>query len=493
MGCGCDRKIKASAEFSPKCNRCKLSECCCSKSASLPPCDDKRCKKICFGHWGPPKCKCDADKIHFDECDFDKIPTGSIYFGWEMTPYGAVRSLATDECYNMIGIIFQVKVKRQIVETSRDKCGCEQKKCVKCYTKEPYVFLARYGCQAQLISLAELTRDPIVLRQAVRQLKSTVNKCVDRKRVQYLYCLYKEYDSCAYERDGAAIFRNIFGLSVHNPNFESFTDVKLTYTMLFRAALLDDNGCCKDECKACCESESAGGCTRLTCESKPWKDKCCESSSSCSKCEVDCYQASKATISEFLRDDKDGCLDLRWYACLATLYTKCSTRNRDASINAAFDRDGPRLLCQLRALVDCWSSGRDLPCEDKCKRDLCDDDHEKKCTVEPCEGRNALNALDRIYSLISGINYAGLPTPLPTELDGNELIQYFNVIHAVLSTVSCECNNGGYQNVSDYSRTITTTFVAPPVVPVFPTPRKGCDDSCSLGKNAIESLDLNYC
>ena len=450
MGCGCNKKApgtkcnKCAPESSSTstCTKCKSSsdDCKCksSSSSSTPECKDVGCQKICFGHWGPPCCSKCKKLPEYDICDFSNIPSGSLWFGFKLDPFGAVRSLTSGECYNQVGVILQIKEKRVVFESKKDSCGCLQKKCKKCYVKHPVVFSVWYNGCVQTIPLIDLAKNPLIRRQAVRPVKPTVNKCTDHKRLKQLWCVMQEFLNGGYrfEQSGSANMRGLFNLDVLNPNFDSYSDTKLVYTTLFKNATLNNRGCCEKEAPCCSTDLTAGGSERLSCESKPYDEKCCASSSECSKCSVDCFQASQATIQDFLYDDgQKGCLDLRWFSGLVPVWTECGCDCLYKKIETAFTEQGPCLLKDLQEIVQCWASGRDLPCTKSCRGSS-----KKDCPCYPadCDVEKAIQGVDVLYTLLSGVNYANLPTPLPTALNGNDLTFNLNQIKQVLQGVLCQ-------------------------------------------------------
>jgi hypothetical protein len=341
-----------------------------------------------------------------------------------MSLIGAVKSLASHQCWNFIGIVVQVK-EDHIVENC-DPC----KKPKKCFTKIPYIYTIKYNGCVTWIPLAQLARDKLIRRLGVRLLKPTCNECTDSKRNKNLVCIMREYQNKSYEADGAAVMRNIFNLDVVNPNYEGFTDTKLVYSVLFRNATVKDNGCCEKPVECSTPVESSGRVDSLSCETDPCAEQCCQSSSDCEKCELSCYQASQVTLADFLYDKADGCLDMRWYSSLIPVWSECGTKGHDAAIDKAFCEQNQRLIRDLRQLVSCWSAGQSLPClpqcKDKCKDESSEDDC--SCKVSQCSIQEITSKLDIIYTYLSGVNYAGIPTPIPTSLDGNYITGLFNDI-----------------------------------------------------------------
>ncbi len=491
--CKC-QKCSSTTETSSTCHKCSSStpcECESSSSSSIPECSELGCEKICFGHWGAPKCnKCDRVN-EYEECDFDKIPTGSLWFGFQIDAFGTVRTLASKECWNRVGIVVQAKAKRDVPQTG---CGC--KKVCKCYVKVPMVFSIWYNGQISFEKLSTLSRQPTMRKMAVRPLKPSCNRCTDEKLVKHLWCVMEEYlkQKVSFEKDGAAVMRGLFNLDVSNPNFQSYSDTKLVYSVLFKAALLNDKGCCEQSSPSCSSPESSGRTTsRLTCESNPCESTCCESSSVCDKCELDCFQASQATIKDFLYSTADcGCLDLRWFSSLVPVFTKNAYRGLDEAIDEAFACQGGRLLKDLRQIAGAWISGRDLPCCNQCRdcngranpnykpgKDADCGCGEKKnecssstaCPPVSCqEATAALTALDTIYTYLSGVNYANLPTPLPITLNGNDLTTLFNTIRAVVQQTQCQCLTPYVVNSTYTYPTGSTGIFVNFTAPVPPTP-----------------------
>lgn len=448
---------------------------------------------MCFGHWGPPQCL--KNKIpQYQECDYDKIPTGSIWFGFDLTPYGAVRSLASGECFNRTGIIVQIKQKVEYKVTTSDGCGCQQKKCKKCYKKVPYVFTTAYNGKAGLIPLRKLAQRKTLRQQAVRPRKPAINKCIDAKIIKSLSCNLKEMLKSPYDT-GACAMRQLFNLDVSNPTFESYSDTKLVFTILARAGLLTDNGCCESSSSSCSCEVSAGGSTRLTCESSPVSEKCCKSSSSSDKCEVSCYQASLATITDLLYDNACGpcgCLDLRWFSKKVEIDTCCGARGVEEAIDAVFKCEAAPFMADLRDLLGCWTVGKDLPCAKRCAGNCRgqEDHDQQRCRCTPEEVAAAFTALETLYSWLSGVNYAGLPTPLPTALNGNTIAALANQIANVLNG-NCKPATETFTVSSTYtypsSGGLTVAFTTPVVVTTVNTAHTDV-----LSRKLAEELEHAY-
>jgi hypothetical protein len=427
--------------------------------------------------------------------------------------------LASKECFNRVGIVIQVKEKKEIEQSSSSssssgKCGCTKKKDCKCYVKVPFIFSVGYNGCVSLTKLSTLAKDKTIRKMAVRPIKPTCTKCTDRKRLKQLWCVIKAFlkQNVSFEKDGSAVMRNLFNMDVSNPNFESYSDTKLIYTVLYKAALLNDKGCCESSSPSCSSSETSGRTTsRLTCESKPCESKCCDSSSDCSKCTVDCFQASQSTIKDFLYSTADcGCLDLRWFSSLVPVYTECGCRGVDEAVDEAFRAQSKRLIKDLRSIAGCWLSGRDVPCCNQCrdcngradpnykngsndcgcgkKADSCNSSAECKVSKE-CVAE-ALHNLDVLYTYLSGVNYGNVPTPIPTTLNGNDLTALFNQIRGTIQQSVC-AKLDPYQISSTYTYPPTGGIVVNFTLPTPPSPPTPDCHSSDVAERLINQFGVS--
>lgn len=438
------------------CSSSSSSDKCCPKTSSPTKCSSSLKSCYNFGYWCEPRpLKCKVPKI-YDECNFDKIPTGSIWLAQMHDCFGVLRTLVNGECFNHIGIVIQ------------GKFGCE---------KVTLVFTINYGGVASLIPLKSLAHNPLIINQVVRPIFRTCNKCTDRKRLKVLQNLIGHYVSAPFEQDGAQVARNLFNLPIQNPTCTSFTDTELIYTILTKAGLLGDN-CCPEYCN----NPQPGGCCNgdvdlSTCSVLPCDKTCCTSSSSsdCSDCEPDGYLAASAQITDFL--GCDSCLDLCWFAPQVKVFHHCpSGAEKNSALDAAFGSQGPGLIHDIRLLVDCWGCGNSSPCSGIKTR--CPPIATSDCGCAGGEGglicptkvtgaqvATALIAINTIYSQISGVNYADLPEPIGTTFDGNDMTVLFNQIRVLLQKLGC-CVADPFVIAEDSTRNITIEFVEPETVVV---------------------------
>jgi len=199
------------------------SSSCSSSSSSSSSCCDSPCK-VCFGYWGEPRdLKCKPPCI-YEYCNFDEIPTGSLYFAEHWSLYGSLRSLAAKQRFSLIGIVLQLRGK-----------GCKP---------EPYVLTVLYGENVKLIKLKDLSEDPLIISQQIRPKLRTCSKCLAREQRTYLIKVARRFYGKPFETDKAQVARSIFAIPAANPNECSYTDTELTYRILYESALLGN--CCPE-------------------------------------------------------------------------------------------------------------------------------------------------------------------------------------------------------------------------------------------------------
>lgn len=483
---------------------------------------DKKCKKkICFGHWDQPRAPKCPYPCKFEECNFDEIPTGSIYFAEHWDLYGAQRSGASKQKYSLIGIVLQLSDKRS--------SDCK---------KKPYVLTVMYGQRVKLYELCHLVNHPLIISQAVRPKFRACNKCVDKEQEEYLIKVACEYLGKPFEENSAQIARSIFDIPASNPNECSYVDTELVYRILYQAALLGD--CCpkdtpKEHCLQKCSKFDKESCS---CESDPCKCKskkpcektCCGYSSSsteeCPPCDkIDCYRASAVSICDFLTGDN---LDLRWYASLTPVYTAClDPCKRSEAVDQAFAQQMRSVTKNLRDLVGCWLGGDSFcywkgnscsPCERRssyCGKELpekackeessyapvkkynCKQKHENPCD-QRCDTvlcRNAetimitlLTAIDQLINIENPGSANGTITYRAVE--GNLLIAYFQRVIDFLSSVcNSPCEKLSFTPESTSYVTYTVgNLLQTSQVPLYGFKPKCEQDICEGAQLAINNL-----
>jgi len=417
---------------------------------------DKKCKdeKICFGHWGEPRDPKCPFPCKYEECNFDEIPNGSIYFAEHWDLYGAVRSLAAKQRYSLIGIVLQL-------------CDGKKKE-----TKKPYVLTVMYDQRVKMYPLCQLVNDPLIMSQLVRPKFRACNKCVDREQDEHLVKLARHYLGAPFEENSPQVARSIFDIPASNPNTCSYTDTELVYRILFEAGLLGD--CCpKDEPKKQCLQKCKPDCDQSSdsceCKSKKPCDKtCCGSSSSSAECppcnKVDCYRASSVSICDFFTADN---LDLRWFAAPVGVYTAClDACKRTEAIDNAFAHQKNKVVGNIRDLVGCWLSGDSMaywkgnscsPCGRRssfCGKEISDDSshrEKRKCGKEhadPCNKRcdsvlcrNAETAMLTLLQVVGQLINTETPGSPQTYrvVDGNLMVAYFQAVLDFLASI-CEAD-----------------------------------------------------
>lgn len=477
----------------------------------------KDCKKIyCFGDWDnprPPKC---PYPCKFEECNFDEIPTGSLYFAEHWDYYGALRSGASKQKYSLIGIVLQLSDKR-------DKHDCKTK---------PYVLTVKYNGVVRLFQLCDLMNDPLIISQAVRPKFRACNKCVDKEQNDYLYKIAREYLGKPFEENSPQIARSIFDIPASNPNECSYTDTELVYRVLYRAALIGD--CCPEETtkeycmKACKQSECSCNSDPCKCNKKPCEKTCCAYSSSTAECKpcdkIDCYRASAVSICDFLTDNN---LDLRWYAPLVQVYTSCvDPVKRSEAVNHAFAQQMRQVTKNVRDLVGCWLGGDSFcywkgnscsPCEKRssyCGKEVTKKHESSSCAVvkkydckkkhdhacdQRCDTvlcRNAENMMVTLLLVIEQLinldnpGSAGEAGIIYRLTDGNLLVAYLQRVIDFMSSIcndTCEKISFSVPSTSYVTYTVGNLLEVPQI-PLMDLKVNCEEDICEGARLSIDAL-----
>lgn len=493
--------------------------------------DCKEDRKKCYGYWGEPRDPKCPFPCKYEECNFDEIPHGSLYFAEHWDLYGAIRSLAAKQKYSLIGIVLQLSDKND------GKCK-----------KKPYVLTVMYDQVVRLYPLCQLVNDPLVINQLVRPKYRTCNKCTDREQDEYLMKIARKYLRAPFETNSPQVARSIFDIPASNPNECSYTDTELVYRILYEAALIGD--CCpKDDAKIqCMQKCSKFDVESCSCDSDPCKCKskkpcdksCCASSSSSADCppcdKVDCYRASSVSICDFFTADN---LDLRWYAGKIPVYTAClDACKRTEAIDRAFSQQKNKVIGNIRDLVSCWLSGDSMaywkgnacsPCGkespfcgkesprcDPCEKPKCAPCEKPKCA--PCEKpkceepkcyevpkcadesescpttlcKNSTVAMATLGQVIGQLVNPTAPGTLenPRVLAGDLMLLYFQ---SVLDFLSCLCGDKCEKLKYPATTQFLTYTYTPTVGVAFPNPLQGCsadseEEICRGSKLAILAL-----
>lgn len=479
---------------------------------------DKCKEKICFGHWGQPTDpKCDYP-CKFEECNFDEIPDGSLYFAEHFDLYGAIRAGAAKQKYSLIGIVLQLSGK-----ASGGK-------------KKPYVLTVMYDQTVKLYPLCDLVNNPLIFSQAVRPRFRSCNKCVDKDINRYLGKVAGRYLSSPFEENSPQIARSIFDIPASNPNDCSYTDTELVYRILFEAALLGD--CCpksepKEYCIQKCSKFDEKDCS---CESdpcsckpkKPCEKTCCSYDSSstaeCPPCDkVDCYRASAVSICDFLTGEH---LDLRWfYTKPIPVYTAClDPCDRSKAVDRAFAQQSRKVVGNIRDLVGCWLANDSFafwkgnscsPCgrqSDFCGKEVqkkvceesssskysCKGKHENPCD-QRCDSTICRNAettaqiLLQVVNQLINVNSPGGPSGdeiIFRVVEGNLMIAYFQRVLDFLVSICdepCERLNFSPASTTYVTYSINGNLLANP----FAGMNFNCEkDICEGAKESIRLLKV---